>query len=64
MPFVPPEILKDPLTGALAEVVEDRGQYLSRHGELCDVALVKIFHACGHYKVGDQVIWLVPVEDL
>lgn len=64
MPFVPPEVLRDPLTGSLAEVVEDRGQHLSRHGKLCDVALVKIFHAKEHYKVGDKVIWLVPVEGL
>ena len=64
MPLVPPEILKDPDTGSLAEVVEDRGQHLSRHGKLCDVALVKILHARQHYRVGDQVIWLVPVAEL
>ena len=60
--LVATEIIKDPITKAEATVVSYLGEDLSRHGRLCDVAEVRIFNPKEHYKMGDLVIWMIPIE--
>ncbi len=56
------EIIKDPITKSEATVVSYLGEDLSRHGKLCDVVEVKIFNPKEHHKMGDVVVWFVPIE--
>ncbi len=60
--LVASEIIKDQITKSEATVISYLGEDISRHGVLCDVVEVKIFNPKEHHKMGDVVVWFIPIE--
>ncbi len=57
------EVLRDHKTGAKGTVIGNLGTRRDRKGKMCQKVEVRIYEAKAHYKVGDAVIWSIPMKE-